>query len=277
MPTPFPGMDPYLERPNLWSNVHASLITSLRDYLTPLLRPRYFVSVEERSYLDDSVGVGVTSVPDIGVVGPYISHPVSSTGALGAVAEPIEIELRMTDYVRETYLEIIEAESKLEVDNGDEQPERWVVTLIEILSPWNKRSRGGREKYVAKRQEIIHSATNLVEIDLLRAGEPMTSLPDGHSDYSILVSPFRIRPRAHFYPFSVRHLIPSFQLPLQADDEEPVVDLNGILHELYDRAGYDLRINYRNDPIPPFEGDDAAWIDQLLRAAELRRGDRGWS
>ncbi|MEZ4661590.1 MAG: DUF4058 family protein [Caldilineaceae bacterium] len=64
---------------------------------------------------------------------------------------------------------------------------------------------------------------------------------------------------------------------MKADDEEPIVELNGILHELYDRAGYDLRINYRTEPIPPFEGDDVVWIDQLLRAAELRRGARGWS
>lgn len=247
MPTPFPGMDPYLERPNLWTNVHASLITALRDYLAPLLRPRYFVSVEERSSLDDPFLVGVTSVPDIGVVGPYTPKPTTSTRGTGVAAEPVQIELQMTDYVRETYLEIVEAEPESAIDVEGGEPEKWVVTLIEVLSPWNKRAKGGWERYLLKRNEVIHSATNLVEIGLLRAGTPMTKLLEMEYDYSILVSPFRLRPRAHFYPFSVREAIPVFQLPLQMDDAEPVVDLNQILHDLYDRAGYDLRINYRTD------------------------------
>ena len=70
MPTPFPGMDPYLERPNLWSNVHQSLITAIRDFLTPRLRPRYFVAVKERSYLDDATPAGFMSVPDVGMRRP---------------------------------------------------------------------------------------------------------------------------------------------------------------------------------------------------------------
>jgi Protein of unknown function (DUF4058) len=49
MPTPFPGMDPYLERPVLWPDVHNGLIAELRNTLAPQLRPRYYVALEERS------------------------------------------------------------------------------------------------------------------------------------------------------------------------------------------------------------------------------------
>ncbi|MBV7335232.1 DUF4058 family protein [Chloroflexi bacterium TSY] len=80
----------------------------------------------------------------------------------------------------------------------------------------------------------------------------------------------RIRPRAHFYPFSVRHPILTFILPLMEDAEEPLVDLNQILHDLYDRAGYDLRINYRAELRPPLSDNDKKWMDALLREAELR-------
>lgn len=46
----FPGMDPYLERPQLWTGVHSRLIVYLADQLEPLLRPRYVSAVEERVY-----------------------------------------------------------------------------------------------------------------------------------------------------------------------------------------------------------------------------------
>ena len=270
MPTPFPGMDPYLERPNLWSNVHASLITALRDYLAPLLRPRYFISVEERSYLDDPFGVGVMSVPDVGVIGPFAPTPVMPTGGVATSVDPLEVQLKMIDYMRETYLEVVEAEPEVDTGLNGEEQERWVVTLIEVLPPWNKRPKDGRERYVAKRNEVIHSATNLVEIDLLRVGTSMIKLEKIQHDYSIFVSPMHLRSRAHFYPFSVRDPIPAFKLPLQADDEEPIVDMNQILHELYDRAGYDLRINYGAEPMPTFEGEDAKWIEKLLHEDRSR-------
>ena len=130
--------------------------------------------------------------------------------------------------------------------------------MLEILSPWNK----------GLRDEVINSFTNLVEIDLLRAGRGFVNKPADY--YHILVSAAAMRPRAHSYPFAVSQPIPAFPLPLQADDEWPVLDLNTILHELYDRAGYDLRIDYRSAPVPPFEGEGATWVDALLRDAELR-------
>ncbi len=140
--------------------------------------------------------------------------------------------------------------------NGKNRPK--VVTVLEILSPWNKGLRG----------EVLNSCTNLVEIDLLRAERGFVNKPADY--YHILVSAAAMRPRAHSYPFTVSQPIPAFHLPLQADDEWPVLDLNTILHELYDRAGYDMRINYRSEPIPPFEGDAAIWVDTVLRDAELR-------
>jgi hypothetical protein len=111
----------------------------------------------------------------------------------------------------------------------------------------------------------------LVEIDLLRAGEPMPVLGwAGQSDYRILISRGDRRPTAQLLPFSLRQPIPPFLLPLLRGDDEPQVDLGELLHALYDRAGYDLRINYGGAAEPPLQGEDAAWADEVLRAASLR-------
>jgi len=41
MPSPFPGMDPYLENPIHWRGVHTTLIVAIQKLLVPVLRPRY--------------------------------------------------------------------------------------------------------------------------------------------------------------------------------------------------------------------------------------------
>lgn len=51
MPSPFPGMDPYLESPHLWPDVHHGLITEIQHFLNPRLRPNYFARVELRVYI----------------------------------------------------------------------------------------------------------------------------------------------------------------------------------------------------------------------------------
>jgi hypothetical protein len=266
-------MDPYLERPGLWHGVHNRLIAALADLLGPLLRPRYFVAVEERSYLADPLAIGLTAVPDVGVLGPYAAPTpaVQVSGARTATVEPLLIELPMPEPVRETYLEIQEVAGEpnaglwMKSTDGDIN----VVTLVEILSPWNKSSREGRVQYQRKRLEVLNSHTNLVEIDLLRTGQrSVQTQHDAH--YSILVSPALLRPRAQFYPFTVRETIPAFQLPLQDNDDWPLIDLNTLLHDLYDRGAYDLRIDYRSEPTPPFNDADAGWVANLLHAAHLR-------
>jgi hypothetical protein len=265
-------MDPYLEQSNLWPNVHNSLITALRDFLAPRLRPRYFVAVQERSYFEDPLGVAFTTIPDTGIIGPLAKQPLRTPGVALAPSPAQTINLVMPERIRETYLEVIEiggVSSTAPAQNGDTYSPR-VVTLVEILSPWNKQGGDGRIQYSRKRTQIIGSATNLVEIDLLRSGRRFSDLPNQRYDYSILVSPARLRPAAHFYAFTLREPIPTFVLPLQAEDDEPPVDLNTLLHDLYDRAGYDLRINYRTAPEPPLTDEDATWLEDRLRGAGIR-------
>jgi hypothetical protein len=253
MPTPFPGMDPYLEHPALWHDVHLGMIASIRDTLAPLLRPRYRVLVEERTYRVRTQDVELAGIPDVLAV-----RINETTVAYQVPGQAQTVQVPTSKTIKERYL-VVSA-----VQSGE------VVTVIELLSPTNKRSGKGRRQYVAKRAAILDSMTHLVEIDLLRAYEPMLVYGNGHhSHYRILVSRSNLRPQADLYGFDVQERIPRFLLPLRPGDKEPFVDVGQLLHDLYDRAGYDLSIDYRRDPAPPFEGEDAAWVEELL--APLRK------
>jgi hypothetical protein len=246
-------MDPYLEHPDLGPDVHNALIADLRVELSSVLRPRYYVALEERIYLEEPGELVLVGRPDLVVM--------ARGDASGANAEPhrtpavLEVEIPMSEAVRETYLEV------RSVSRGE------VVTVIEVLSPANKRAGTGRDLYLEKREVILSTRTGLVEIDLLRAGEPMPTVGTPFvSDYRILVSrPWR-RPKADLIALRLRDPIPAFALPLRKGEEEPMVDLSRVLHALYDRAGYDLRIDYGKEAVPPLAPGDAGWAAELSRA-----------
>ena len=142
-----------------------------------------------------------------------------------------------------------------------------LVTIVELLSPANKSHAEGRRRYETKRNQILGSLTNLVEIDLTRAGEPMMVVgPPIWSDYRILVSRSQSRPKAKLHAFGVRSPIPSFSLPPFPDDDEPLVDLNAIFHNLYDRAYFDLRLEFAGPPVPPLWEPDATWARERIAA-----------
>ncbi|OGO40577.1 MAG: hypothetical protein A2Z04_08545 [Chloroflexi bacterium RBG_16_57_9] len=256
MPTPFPGMDPYLERRGLWEGVHTRLIVAMADALNPLLRPRYRAEIELRTYLAVLTPDEFVGIPDVLVIesGPGLSPTFASLAP--ASVGPKVAELPMPEEVHERYLEVRDVTT-------DE-----VITVIELLSPTNKISFEGRRRHKEKRLQVLASATHLIEIDLLRRGDPMPMrIPDdGHRGlYRILVSRANRRPHADVYVFGVREPIPSFPVPLRRGEPEPVVDLNTLLHDLYDRASYDLAIDYHQPPDPALNPEDAAWADELLR------------
>ena len=169
--------------------------------------------------------------------------------------DPLVADLPMPEEIVERYLQVREAGS------GE------VVSVIEVLSPANKRPGPGRRVYEAKRLNVLGSRTHLVEIDLIRGGEPLPMrLHRGTpGDYRILVSRAAHRPRANVYPFLLRDPIPDFPVPLLPGDSEPIVPLNDLLHELYDRAGYDLAVAYDQSSEPPLSPEDAAWSAQLVQ------------
>ncbi|XWK86615.1 MAG: DUF4058 family protein [Phormidium sp.] len=136
------------------------------------------------------------------------------------------------------------------------------------LSPKNKRTGEGKVKYNAKRQAVLNSTAHLVEIDLLRTGEPMLMAGGMASDYRILVSRANCRPAADLYPFNLREPLLCFLFPLRPGDREPVIDLPAVLKQTYEEAALDLAIDYSQPPIPPVSDDDFAWIQSLNLAKQ---------
>ena len=258
MPTPFPGMDPYLERSPLWEEVHTGLLVEIQLHLAPLVRPAYRVGVERRTYLavSPSNPKALIGKPDVLVIaGGGRTAPVAVLEPTSVMAPSLVVNLPAAEEIVERYLVI------RDVDNND------VITVIELLSPSNKVMRAGREQYEDKRIKVLASRTNLVEIDLLRAGEPLAMWVSGgqvHSDYRIVISRAWQRPEADVYLFNVTDPIPTVPIPLRRGETEPALPLNQLVHDLYDRAGYDLAIDYSQPPEPPLADDTTPWTEALL-------------
>ena len=228
MRSPFPGMDPYLEQSTFWSSFHSRLIVALADALAPVLRPRYYVEVETRTYMDTANGELLVGIPDVTVLTQRdrdaSPKPQLSTDSVDVAVQlrPQTVTLPMPMEVKQRYLEVREVGSDA------------VITAIEVLSPKNKRRGKGREVYEAKRQAVLGSASHLVEIDLLRGNVPLPMYGDVQlADYSILVSVASRRPQAELYAFTMKEPLPNFTLPLKAPDEVIWVRLQEIVQGVY--------------------------------------------
>lgn len=254
MPSPFPGMDPYLEHPEVWPGVHARLVSESAALLQPRLRARgYCVDIGERIWL---------AQPQRPV---YPDPTVARQGRPGAARRPVALAepdeplriARAEVRVREPYLVIYRGE-------GAE-----VVTGIEVLSPANKLDRQGRALYEQKQAETREAGVHLVEVDLLRHGPRVVEFPDvlleelPRHDYLVNVAR-RGGEDYEIYPIRIRDRLPRIRVPLKAGDEDEVLDLQAALDRAYDLGPYPERLDYPRPPTPPLADDDAAWAAELL-------------
>jgi hypothetical protein len=146
----FPGMDPYLEAPFVWPDIHSRLIVYLAEHLRPLLRPRYIASVQTREFI---AGPDQERFPDVGIRRTLVTRTAPATAALMEADAPVEILVPELE-IKETYLHIL-----------DLQTNQRVVAVLEVVSPTNKYNGPGRDSYVAKQIEVRRSDSHLVEID----------------------------------------------------------------------------------------------------------------
>jgi hypothetical protein len=253
-------MDPYLERRNVWPDVHSALIVATRDALAPQVAPAYYVAIEERTYIVALDSAEFLGRPDVAIITASTeARSVSEAETATAVASVAQtVVLPRFEAVRERYLEIRDAQTQA------------VVTAIEILSPSNKAPGEGRDAYEEKRRQVLSTLTNLVEIDLLQGGKPMEMQPPPQGDYRILVRAGWERPQARLYVCSVRQALPEVPVPLRRGEPEARLPLGKLLADIYARAHYKLRLDYRQLPEPSLSPLDAAWADALLRTKGLR-------
>ncbi len=259
MPSPFPGMDPYLEKPSFWPDVHHELISGIRATLTKQLHPRYQVRIEKRVYLSGPQDPGRGAwIPDLYLIGASKRKPSTpaarSTTAM-EVAEPVLAITLVNEDIFESYLEVL--------DTSD----RSVVCVIEVLSPSNKiDGAAGLESFREKRNQVMRSSAHWVEIDLLRMGVSLTpegKIPD--HEYLVHVSPVERRPKGVLWFIRLSQRLPVIGIPLRPRDGETPLDLQVVLDTAYDRGGYDTESDYKKEPVPPLSKEWKTWADQLLR------------
>lgn len=259
MPSPFPGMDPYIEMPRIWSDFHNGLADEIRAELNRQIRPTYFaalvpyvtyetieVSQRQMQGIRPDVGIWKTSSTPLAIAEapPITLAPVESTVALEIPLELLSVEIRTA---------------------GDD----FLVTSIEILSPVNKqRGHDAHLDYLRKRRELLRSATHRIEIDLLRAGlRPPLDQPVPLAPYYVMVSRATQRPHVKVWPITLPARLPVIPIPLLEPDPDAHLDLGGVVASVYERGGYDTRIDYRQ-PLPPpaLSEDEANWVKLLLTA-----------
>ncbi|MFN8498252.1 MAG: DUF4058 family protein [Anaerolineae bacterium] len=254
MPSPFPGMDPYLEG-HLWPDVHAALAAQIRQQLTPLLRPRYAarlaVYVVEDTSPEADIGI---MYPDVEILRPrsqerQIREDTPARLTAPRPVAPLVVGLPLPVEVHLTGIEIRDAA------NNE------LITGLEILSPVNKRE-PGLSVYREKRRRLYRAGVHLVEIDLIRRGtRPLAHPRIPPSPYLVTLT------RAHaatveVWPIALEDRLPLIPTPLRAPDADVTLDLHAALAAVYEAVAYDLSIDYGGPPPPPPLDSDPRLTDE---------------
>ncbi|MFN0051247.1 MAG: DUF4058 family protein [Planctomycetales bacterium] len=251
MPSPFPGMDPYLEDPEIWMDFHESFVTYCRDALIAQLPDGYDARIEERVSL---VRVAEEEAQrfraDVGIsVAPGRARPAPTpSGTL--LLEPVTIPLAVFEEASESRIHIVR------------RADRRLVTVIELLSPSNK-SGDGAAQYRAKRDALCTTRVHLVEFDLLLGGDRLSlrrPLPPG--DYYALVSRGDRRPNCDVFSWTVRDPLPTIMIPLESPDPDLPLDLAALFRTTYDRGRYDRTLRYGAPPPVLRDSQTAQWIQE---------------
>ena len=265
MPSPFPGMDPYLEAPDIWPDFHDALANEIRNELNHSLPAPYYARLGARPE-EGIVEEGRTRlqmIPDISVA--VLDRPRRD------VSKAIEVTLQ-DEPIRHHFVEVRDAKRG-----------HALVTLIEILSPSNKRPGPDRVAYRAKQREVGDGGASLIEIDLLREGERVYPEPglaavieeiEPRGDYLVLVNRAWKRGAVgvgyEVFPSVIRDWLPCIPVPLREGEDDTPLDLQYVVNRAYDGGPY-LRgaVDYARPPEPPLKTDDADWANALIRARGL--------
>jgi len=268
MCSPFPGMDPYIEAVGQWEDFHHSLITEIQGAISAVLPERYVVRAGERSYVVLSARNGQDEFltrPDVGVV-RMIGNQASGESAAPETTAVLEAVDRQPAPI--TMRALVEAEHRegfLEI--RELQPERKLVTCIEVLSPSNKRvGTPGCLQYTRKRQAYLEGAANFVEIDLLRGGRRMPMEDDWpNGPYYLLVSRKHEAPRCTVWSAHFLRPLPPIPIPLDAPDPDITLALQPLVNAVYARSRYDRDIDYDRPLDPPLSPTEAIWLKERPR------------
>jgi hypothetical protein len=264
MPSPFPGMDPWLESPGVFPDIHDALIFLMREGLNAVLPAGYRARGANRIWMEEDR----QREPDVSLVRPPAWEATGGGVAVEAFTRAGMLDVQATflpDPVEERYLEI-------RTSAGDR-----LVTAVEILSRKNKTpGDAGRGNYRQKQSEYRTNGINLVELDLLRAGTHTTAIPLGELrqragafDYHVCVT--AASAPGHFFvaPFRVADSLPTVAIPLEGEAGPVSIELQPLFDRAYDTGRYTPSDYLSQQPEPPLTADQRAWADGILRTKGL--------
>ncbi len=261
MPSPFPGMDPYLEG-HLWPDVHQALASKIRQQLAPRLKPRYVarlaVYVVEDVLPEAEVGLMYPDVEVLAARGGVLREPTPAPPpVVEATAYPPDAPAPLTIPLPNLEVRLV----TVEVRDADFNQ---LVTSIEILSPINKREPGLRQ-YLYKRSRLHRAGIHVLEIDLQRRGTRTLS-HSRLSNASYLVSLIRAHSDlAEVWPIRLQDRLPTVPVPLRVPDPDVPLALSPALAAIYDEAAYELSVDYSQPPpVPALADEDAGWLKALV-------------
>jgi hypothetical protein len=257
MPSPFPGMDPYLEDAGSWPDFHSTFVNCWREAIADRLPGSYAARIGERATLIDSFDESPKIfLPNAAVV--HFSGRSESAGTATAQAPAIEtatVPLLFPGEAREPYIELYQ------------MPERTLVAVLELLSPTNK-SGDGHGLYLVKRNAVIRQRVHLVELDLLLGGRrPPFAKPLPPANYYGFVSRFDRRPDCQVFAWTVRQPLPRLPIPLLPPDADVIVPLADVFALAYDRGRYARWLRYTQPPTAPLAETERQWA--ASRGAEV--------
>jgi hypothetical protein len=260
MPSPFPGMDPWLEAPDLFPALHERMTVAITDALNAAMPPGYVATLKHSVWVDPEL----RREPDVALYGR--NFPPESEGGISTLPGMLALgRKRKSDPIEEPYLEIVS-------DRG-----KRLVTAVEVISVTNKRAgRQGRESYQQKQEEYALGRVNLVEIDLLRRGPHVGVVPLprlrrrlGAFDYHVSALLAGKSPTYHAAGFRLTDPLPTVSIPLDAGVPPVPVALQPMLDAAYDRARYHELFSYADPPDPPLTPEQQAWAEGFLREKGL--------
>lgn len=259
MPSPFPGMDPYLEG-NWWTTFHAFLAPQLAAQLNPLLRPKY-IAAPERQYVsgsrEDIFISPAGMIPDVGVRRTRNRSTPKDSTATG-IAPALKLRSHARTRVPHYRIEIRDA------------LKRQLVTAIELLSPTHKRS--GRKAYLRKRNRFLRSSAHLLEIDLQHQGRRIPLLdPYPQGAYFVLLNRARKRLWTEVWAIAIHDHLPTVPVPLLKGDADVALDLQAAFSRVYEEGNFDLALDYQKPPDVDLSDEEAHWLDEHLRTAGMRK------
>ncbi len=276
MPSPFPGMDPFLETNPIFQELHTQMLAGMQALLQPQLRPKYVARLE-RHLSEGSVWdapQGAVSLerkePAVTIVSRRAGR--KHTGSTAMLAQPAASAAEALD------ADELELRRQRRIVIYVQGRPRLAVTGIELLSPGNKQPGAvAQERYLEKRASALHGGLHWVEIDLLRGGvRPRLPVPlPGSADYLSYVAQATSTGWNHLlYAWALRDPLPVLPIPLLGEDQARL-DVGDCFAVAYDRIAADDEVDYgREPPPPPLSKSDTTWIGQLLRERGLRKQKR---